>query len=141
MNSKLRISRHEMGRRLTNAKEKYGMYYRVNKGNSEFNKIVNDSIQSFRKIQIREQKEWVRELGRVNNLHRVLNTALTNLAHSFTGDIVYIDRHDYVRICKTISAFNEYISVNQLWKLKYDTLAPLELPKGVIIKCKCGVSE
>jgi len=130
-----------MGRRLTNAKEKYGMNYSINKGNNPFNKIVNDSIQSFRKIQIREQKEWVRELGRVNNLHRVLNTALTNLAHSFTGDIVYIDRHDYVRICKTISAFNEYISVNQLWKLKYDTLAPLELPKSVIIKCKCGVSE
>ncbi len=130
-----------MGRRLTNAKQKYGMEYRMNKGNNEFSKIVNDSIQSFRKIQIRERKEWDRELGRVNKLHRVLDTALTNLAHSFTGDIVYIDRHDYVRICKTIDAFNEYIETNQLWKLKFDTLSPLKLPKSVIIKCKCGVLE
>tara|TARA_R110002012_G_scaffold64344_5_gene169241 strand:- start:28 stop:408 length:381 start_codon:yes stop_codon:yes gene_type:complete len=120
---------------------KYGMNYNVKSSSNQFNKILLDNVHEFRQITLADKKEWDKEMRKVAKLHRTLNIALENLSHSFSGDIVYIDRKDYVRISKMIEAFNVYINTNQLWKLEYDTLNEFKLPKSVIIKCKCGVLE
>ena len=67
---------------------------------------------------------------------------LTTLSHSTQSDILVVNRKDITRISKTIQAFNHYITINQLYLLKYQPLEEIKLPNDVLVYCtKCHVSE
>jgi|TARA_R110000824_G_scaffold72633_1_gene185262 hypothetical protein len=132
--SNTRISRHEVNRVISGLTSRYGMVNQHYGGNNEFKEKVNDSIREFRKIALEEQRDWDRELRKVARLHKILNIALENLSHSFSGDILVIDKKAYIHICKCIDAFNVYLTHNQLFNLQYNRLPQLILPKEVVMR-------
>ena len=135
----VRVSKRERSRVLNDMLGKYRVSdYKV----SNDNNLNHRTASIIRELSSINRKDMIRQLKIINDLHKKVSLILTTLSHSTQSDILVVNRKDITRISKTIQAFNHYITINQLYLLKYQPLEEIKLPNDVLVYCtKCHVSE
>tara|TARA_B110001454_G_C12678505_1_gene416914 strand:- start:158 stop:544 length:387 start_codon:yes stop_codon:yes gene_type:complete len=125
-----RISNSQKSRGISSIIEQYSMTTNISKGDRLYNETKEIMNKLTKVKQQKENKLWARDIDTIKSLHWQLDRVLYSLA--LEGYLFYIKDKDYKRILRLITSFNEYITHNQLWKLKYSPL-PLDLHERMVI--------